>query len=121
MPNVCVKCGKVHKDDAEYLLKSGCDVCGSKFFFFVRNEHIKSLKEELKEMDESEIKEIEKDMRHLVEEKKSSDVIILDIESVRAVKPGKYLLDLTKLFNQRPIVIRIAEGKYRIDLSSMNF
>ena len=119
MPNKCVKCGKIHPDDADYLLK-GCDVCGGKFFFYVSVDSIKKATETIEKLTEEEIKEIENDIREVLpEEAKKDEAIILDLESIRVVKPGKYEIDVTKLFRQRPIVIRIGSGKYRLDLSTL--
>ena len=45
--------------------------------------------------------------------------VILDIESVRAVGEGKFEIDIVNLFKkERPLVYKIEEGKYIIDLSS---
>ena len=45
------------------------------------------------------------------------ETVILDLEAIRVIKPGKYTIDVTKLFKQKPIVIRVGPGKYRLDLS----
>jgi predicted nucleic acid-binding Zn-ribbon protein len=38
---------------------------------------------------------------------------------VRAVGPGKYEIDVVNLFNkERPLIYKIEEGKYIIDLAS---
>lgn len=116
MPNKCTNCGKIHMDDANYLL-SGCNECGSKFFFYVRQEVLASLEKEVEEITKEEIKEIEKDVREIAGI--AEETVILDIEAVRVVSPGKYMIDVTTLFNQKPIVIRTAEGKYKLDLSSL--
>jgi predicted nucleic acid-binding Zn-ribbon protein len=45
--------------------------------------------------------------------------VILDIESVRISSPGKFEIDLVNLFKKnRPLIYKIGEGKYIIDLSS---
>jgi len=122
MPHKCVRCGKVHPDDAEYLLE-GCDVCGCRFFLYVSYENLHKSEDLMKDLSSKEIEEIEKDIRAIIAqeygERAREDVVILDIESIRVVKPGKYLIDVVNLFSQRPIVIRVAPGKYRIDLSSI--
>ena len=45
--------------------------------------------------------------------------VILDLESVRITQPGKYEIDLVSLINRRPIVFKIQEGKYIIDIEDM--
>ncbi|MBI2675295.1 MAG: hypothetical protein HYX24_02460 [Candidatus Aenigmarchaeota archaeon] len=124
MPNTCAKCGKIHPDDAPYLL-NGCDSCGSKFFFFVRQDLIEIVEQERLKLNKQEIETIEKDIREIVEEEEpeeseaGQETVILDLEAIRVLKPGKYNIDVTKLFAQKPLVIRLAEGKYRIDLSTV--
>lgn len=45
--------------------------------------------------------------------------VILDLESIRITSPGKFEIDLAKIFNRkRPVVYKIEEGKYIIDLAS---
>lgn len=123
MPNKCTKCGKIHPDDATYLLEKGCDRCGSRFFFYIREDALKKAEEDIKKLSKKEIKEIEKDIRYIVSEAdkpiEGDDTVILDVEAIRVIKPGKYHIDVTSLFRQRPIVIRVGPGKYEIDLSTI--
>jgi len=47
--------------------------------------------------------------------------VFLDFESVRVLKPGKYLLDLQKLFSMgKPRVYQLEDGKYIVDLASVS-
>lgn len=118
MPNKCAKCGKIHPDDAEYLLK-GCDECGSKFFFYVRKEVLESVNKEIDKLTPKEVAEIEQDIREIIEPEKleKDETVVLDLEAIRVVKPGKYMIDVANLFTQKPIVIRAGPGKYELDLS----
>jgi len=115
MPNKCTVCGKIHPDNAPYLV-NGCDRCGSKFFFFVKESDIKKAEEDLSKLSRREIEEIERDIREILPEC-GEETVILDIEAIRVIKPGKYKIDVTTLFSQKPIVIRIGPGKYELDLS----
>ena len=64
-------------------------------------------------------KQIEADVREIAGIEDDEVPVFLDFESVKIVKPGKYLLDLTKLFeNNKPKIYTLEEGKYIIDLSS---
>lgn len=122
MPNKCTKCGKLHPDDADYLLTTGCNACGGRFFFFVREELVKEVEEEVADISRKEMKEIESDVREIVsaeKDVKKDDTVVLDVEAIRVIKPGKYQIDVTTLFNQRPIVVRVGAGKYEIDLSTL--
>ena len=112
-------CGKIHPDDAPYLME-GCDRCGNKFFFYVREEHLKKIEEETKDLTKKQMKEIEKDVRDIIpEDEHRGETVVLDLEAIRIIKPGKYMIDVTNLFNQRPIVIRVGSGRYEIDLSTI--
>lgn len=128
MPSRCTKCGKIHPDNARYLLERGCDGCGSRFFFFVKDSSLDQSEKEIIRLSQKEIGEIEKDVREIVaeyetgedgEERPDDETVILDFEAVKVIKPGKYRIDLTNLFAQRPIVIQTGSGKYKIDLATM--
>ena len=121
MPHKCTCCGKIHPDDADYLIH-GCDVCGCKFFFYVSEENIKKAEDAMKEIDKEEMRRIEEEVREILKDEndEKDNVVILDIESIRIEKSGKYLIDIVNLFNQRPIVIRLSPGKYKIDLNSIS-
>ncbi len=41
---------------------------------------------------------------------------MLDIESIRVLKPGKYEIDLVSLFKKEPVIFKIEDGKYMIDI-----
>ncbi|OYT58032.1 MAG: hypothetical protein DRO96_02230 [Candidatus Aenigmatarchaeota archaeon] len=118
MPNRCTRCGKIYPDDAD--LRNGCSVCGGKFFIHVKEEQLKDT-DEFIQLTKKQIDEIESDVRDIVGEEniRSDESVVLDLEAIRVIKPGKYEIDLTNLFTQRPIVIRIAPGKYEIDLTSI--
>jgi len=117
MPNKCVKCGKIHPDDAKYLI-DGCDKCGSKFFFFITEEQKNKQNKMADDLSKKQIAEMENDVRSILGHKKEQ-LLILSIEAIRILMPGKYELDLVNLFNQKPLVIKIADGKYRIDISDL--
>ena len=43
--------------------------------------------------------------------------VVLDFESIRVIEPGKYELDLVQLFNGAPLIFKLEEGKYVIDIA----
>ncbi len=97
MPNKCVSCGKIHDDDAEYILK-GCDVCGSKFFIYIPYESMSEKNEEIEKLSKEELEEIEKDIRSIIDSKEKKDeIIIMDFESIKVLKPGVYNIDLINI------------------------
>ena len=54
-------------------------------------------------------------MRNILKVEDETQPVILDLESIRVIKPGKYEIDLVSLINRKPIVFKIDEGKYLID------
>ena len=42
--------------------------------------------------------------------------IVLDLESIKIMKPGKYELDLVRMFKGEPLIFKLEEGKYIIDI-----
>jgi|SRR3989338_3757116 len=113
MPHQCVRCAKLYPAGCKELL-SGC-TCGGKFFFFVKDEAIEKAKEITQNLSMEEKQELEQDILELVGEKEDQPVI-LDFESIRATAPGKYEIDLIDLFKGDPLVIKLEEGKYVIDI-----
>lgn len=111
MPHQCIRCGTVY-EDAEVVLK-GCPKCKSRFFYFFKEKPV----EKPTILSESEIKEIEKDLADIWEESKDKPVI-LDMEAIKIPKPGKWEIDLVKLFKGGPVVFKIEDGKYVIDVAS---
>jgi predicted nucleic acid-binding Zn-ribbon protein len=122
MPHQCTRCGKVFPDAAEEILK-GCS-CGSRFFYYIRQEKLEQLKKEareaMQELEKADKVQIEKDIRELTGmEEKPDEPVILDLESVRVIRPGKFEIDIVNLFNKRrPLIYKLEEGKYIIDLAS---
>jgi hypothetical protein len=104
MPHQCTKCGKQYPDGDMRIL-SGCE-CGNNKFLYVPK--AKLVEEEIKEVVKEEIKEIEK---------QASD---LGIASVKILEPGKYEINLDRLFKSKEIIIALQEdGKYVIHLPSL--
>ena len=68
---------------------------------------------------EEDRKRIEKDVREMAGIVDAEMPVILDFESVRVVSEGKFELDVVNLFNKkRPLVYKLEEGKYIIDLAT---
>ncbi|MCR4327395.1 MAG: Zn-ribbon domain-containing protein [Nanoarchaeota archaeon] len=117
MPHQCVRCSKIISSGSRELL-DGCSECKGKFFFYVRDEQLEKLKEKTIEIPEEDKIKIEEDVREIAGIENDDLPVILDFESVRATGEGKFELDLVNLFNtKRPLVYKIDEGKYLIDLA----
>ena len=64
-------------------------------------------------------KQMEQDVRELIGTEKEEMPVILDLESVKLTGPGKFEIDLVKLFDKkRPLVYKLDEGRYVIDLAA---
>ncbi|MBD3203635.1 hypothetical protein GF327_05030 [Candidatus Woesearchaeota archaeon] len=115
MPHQCVRCGKMYKDGSIDIVK-GCE-CEGKLFFFVKKEKLDEIKNASFKLSSKEKKQIEKDVYDIIGlENKDKRPVILDIEAIRILKPGKYELDLVNLFRERPLIYKLEEGKYMIDI-----
>ncbi|NQV08937.1 hypothetical protein HQ529_03740 [Candidatus Woesearchaeota archaeon] len=115
MPHQCVRCNTFYEDGSEEILK-GCS-CGGKLFFYIKNKDIKEAKEKIVNLSKTQKKEIEKDVFDLIgTDLDREKPVVLDLESIRILKPGKYELDLVNLFKKRPLIYKVEEGKYMIDL-----
>lgn len=116
MPHQCVRCNKLYADGSEEILK-GCE-CGGKFFFFIKQKHLDEAKEITISLTEEDKKQIEEDILDIIGIRDDDAPVILDLESIRVLEPGKYELDLVELFKGKPLIYRVEEGKYIIDIAS---
>ena len=121
MAHQCVHCSAIYPDAAPELLK-GCS-CGGRFFYYIKQEKVEQLRQEIQdtlfEISTADKHKIEKDIRELTGMTEEPDKpVILDVESIRVLGPGKYEIDIINLFSKtRPIIYKLGEGKYVIDLS----
>ncbi len=120
MPHQCVRCGELYEDGSKELLE-GCPKCGGKFFFYIRKEKLEEQKEIRTKIGKKDLQKMEKDVRSMLPVDKRSEPVILDLETIRVIKPGKYEIDIGSLMRGNPIIIQVGEGKYYIDLfTAMN-
>ncbi|MEM0231006.1 MAG: Zn-ribbon containing protein [Candidatus Woesearchaeota archaeon] len=116
MPHQCVRCGAVYEDNSSQIIR-GCS-CGSKLFYYVSKERLEFLRRK-DEKSKQEIQEAENDVLEIlgsaVEE---IPPVLLETGSVRVIQPGKYELDVVKLFREKVPIFEISEGKFVIDIDS---
>lgn len=118
MPHQCVKCSRIIPVGNRELI-DGCADCKGHFFFYIREEHIARLKERQIEIPEEDKYQVERDIREMAGIVDEDAPVILDIESVRVTGSGKFEIDLVNLFRKdRPLIYKLEEGKYIIDLAS---
>jgi predicted nucleic acid-binding Zn-ribbon protein len=114
----CVHCGKMYPAGSKELLE-GCSNCGSHFFFYIKDEQLEKMRQSPMEIPLEDKNQIEKDIREMAGITEEDVPVILDIESVRVTGSGKFEIDLVNVFNKkRPLIYKIEEGKYIIDLAS---
>ncbi|MFH1425732.1 MAG: Zn-ribbon containing protein [archaeon] len=122
MPYRCVHCNKMYGDGSEEVLK-GCGSCGRKFFFYIRKEQFERMKQKEEEVEVElgslDKQQVEKDVREISGMEDEEMPVFLDFESVKVVRPGKYIVDLANLFStEKPRVYKLEDGKYIVDLST---
>jgi len=122
MPHQCVHCSRIIPVGSKEILE-GCSNCGGKFFFYIKDEQVSKIQESkelpIPDFNTIDKKQVEEDVRHILKIEDDSKPVILDLESVRILKPGKFEIDIVSLMNRRPIVFKVQEGKYIIDIESM--
>ncbi len=119
MPYKCVHCSKLYDDGSKEIL-TGCLDCGGKFFFYIKKEKLQQIGDKLyadMELSSNEKNKIEQDVREIAGIKDEEAPVFLDFESVKIIKEGKYLIDLSKLFSGKPRVYQLEDGKYIIDIT----
>ena len=117
MPHQCVRCNNFYEDGARELL-NGCG-CGGRLFFFIKKDKLEDMKKfaENSNLSDKDKEQIEQDVFDLVGSEIDKDQpVILDLEAIRVMTPEKYELDLVHLFKKEPLVFKLDDGKYMIDL-----
>ena len=121
MPHQCVHCSKIIEVGSKEILE-GCNACGGKFFFYIRDEQADKIREAreipIPEFNTIDKKQVEEDVRSILKIEDEDKPVILDLESVRVLNPGKFEIDIVSLMNRKPIVFKLQEGKYLTDIES---
>jgi predicted nucleic acid-binding Zn-ribbon protein len=118
MPHQCVRCNTFYEDGSAEIM-TGCK-CGGKLFFYIRKEKLEEAKKlaDKNKLSATEKEEIEKDVLDMVGVTKDNDApVVLDFESVNVLKPGQYHIDLVRLFKEEPLIFKVEDGKYIIDIA----
>ncbi len=122
MPHQCVHCSKILEVGSKEILE-GCGDCGGKFFFYIRDEQVERIKqskeEPIPEFNTIDKRKVEEDVRSILEVEDDEKPVILDLESVKVLGNGKFELDIVSLMNRKPIVFKVSEGKYLIDIEGL--
>ncbi|HIG98905.1 TPA: hypothetical protein HA231_05805 [Candidatus Woesearchaeota archaeon] len=114
MPHQCVRCNTFYDELSQELLK-GCK-CGEKLFFYIKKESLNKAKQIVVNLSDKDKTQIEQDILDIVGTSQSDEPVVLDLESIKVVRPGKYEIDLVQLFKGEPVIYKLDEGKYIIDI-----
>lgn len=97
------------------MIIKGCPKCGKKLFLYIKK--IPQKKEEI-ELSTHEKDLILKELENYVDIEEPDSPIVLKLENIRVVGPGKYEIDINQLLKkEKPVVYKVQEGTYVIDLS----
>jgi uncharacterized protein len=115
MPHQCVRCNTFYADDAKEII-NGCSSCSGKLFFYVKQAKVEQARATVEKLTEEQIEELEENVEDIIGHEDDAP-IVLDLESIRMVSAGKYELDLKQLLDpSKPVIYKLDEGKYLIDL-----
>jgi predicted nucleic acid-binding Zn-ribbon protein len=108
--------------DGSREILTGC-TCGGRFFFFMKEKSIADARRLTKDLTANEKQQMERDALDMIgdrskEEMRKDYPVVLDLESIRVRQPGKFEIDLVDLFRGEPLVYKLSDGKYIIDLAS---
>lgn len=116
MPHQCVRCNALYEDGDKAIL-SGC-TCGARLFFFIKKEKLQEAQNVLPpNLSTQQKRQLEEEILDLVGETNDEAPVILDFETIRVLKPGKYELDLVQLFQNNPLIFKLDDGKYVVDVA----
>lgn len=110
MPHRCMNCGETYKDDSEELIH-GCD-CGSSLFMYEKEDE---------QVSKDERDEVKSDVKEMVKEgigEKNNIKLEFDIDSIVVEEEGVYNINVSRLLQEIPLVIRKMDGVYHVDLPS---
>lgn len=114
MPHQCLGCDSVFDNTTDAII-TGCPNCGHKLFLFVKN--IPKEKEQI-EISKHQKDLILKEIESMVDITETDTPIILKLENIRVLAPGKYEIDINQLMKkEKPIIYKVQEGTYIIDLN----
>jgi predicted nucleic acid-binding Zn-ribbon protein len=114
MPHQCVRCNKFYEDGSSEII-SGCP-CGARLFFYIKPEKYEEIKKrQERKLTKLESFQIEQDIFTMLGVEPDHPVV-LDFEVVNVISPGKYEIDVVRLFQGKPLIFKVEEGKYVIDL-----
>ena len=118
MPHQCVRCNAFYKDGSKETLE-GCSVCKGKFFFYIKGETIPKAQQIIKGLTVEDKQRMEEDVIKIMgDDFEEEKPVVLNVENIKILGPGKFEIDLVDIMKGRPLVYRLEDGKYYIDVPS---
>ena len=119
MAHQCVRCNTFYEDGSKELLE-GCSHCRGKFFFYVKEESKKQAEVFTSSLTQEDKQRMEHDVVDIIGKDFDDEApIVLDLETINVLGPGKFELDLVDIFKGKPLVYKLEDGKYFIDVPSV--
>jgi len=114
MPHQCLNCQEIFDNTSDAIIK-GCPNCSKKLFLYIKKMPENSAEIELSKYQKDLIL---KEVEGIADIDETDMPIILKLENVKVVKPGKYEIDINQLMKkEKPVVYKVQEGTYVIDLN----
>lgn len=119
MPHQCVRCNTFYADDAGEIIK-GCAKCQGKLFFYVKSQKLEQARQTVEAMSEDTKQELAEEVSDIIgHDVDEREPVVVNIETIRVIAPGKYELDLEQLLDKdHPVIYKLGEGKYVVDIAS---
>ena len=114
MPHQCLGCDSIYENTSDVIFK-GCPKCGKRLFLFIKKAPQQQDEVELtKQEKEIVLKEVES----ISEIQQTDKPIILKLENIRILSPGRYEIDINQLMKKdKPLIYKVQDGTYIIDLN----
>lgn len=113
MPHQCLKCETIYDNTSDVII-SGCPNCGAKLFLYIKK--VPEKEQEI-ELSNAEKELIISEVSNYVDIEDTDTPIILKLENIRVLSPGKYEIDINQLMKkEKPIIYKVQDGTYIIDL-----
>ena len=114
MPHQCLGCDRIY-DNSSNVIITGCPDCGKKLFLYIKNT---PKKEEQVEISKRNKELILEELESMTKIQDIDEPIVLKLENVRVLSPGKYEIDINQLMKkEKPLIYKVQDGTYVIDLN----
>ena len=110
MPHRCMNCGILHEDESKELIE-GCQ-CGSSLFMYESSDQ---------DTGETEVEQAQEIVEDAVRSGPSDTENVkfkFNLDSIAVQEEGVYDINISKLLDEVPIIVKKQEGSYHLHLPS---